>query len=139
MPRDLAATPISASSLLITWLPPVLTEINGKLTEFTLIYSSTKDNGPKDVEMAITATEGWNNYYFILQGLSYGGPDFNLSLAANNALGRGPVASITAPTLHSGLLKQEYEVFQLFVVYTCYAITRIFSTSPIAYNQCNSK
>ena len=102
MPRDLAATPITASILLITWLAPVYTEINGKLTDFTLIYSSTKDNGPKDVEKVIPVTEGTNNYYFILQGLSYGGPDFNLSLAANNAVGRGPVASIAAPTLHSG-------------------------------------
>lgn len=116
MPRDLEATPISASILLITWLPPVYTEINGILTDFVLIYSSTKDNGPKDVEKVIPAIEGANNYYFILKGLSYGGPDFNISLAASNTDGRGPATNITAPTLHSGLLHKNIKKFQQFVI-----------------------
>ncbi|KAI6660509.1 hypothetical protein LOD99_14093 [Oopsacas minuta] len=104
-PRSLNATALSVSISLITWQLPGKLEINGKLTNFTLFYSSKKDNGPKNIETTIPVTDGDNNFYFILQGLTNGGPDYEIRLAVNNEAGRGPFANTTAKTLHSGSLQ----------------------------------
>ena len=101
-PLSLSARPLSDSVLLITWLSPDKIEINGKLTNFTLLYSSTKKNGPKNFEKIIPATDGLNNFFFILQGLTYGGPDYVIRVAANNEAGIGPFSSVNAQTFYSG-------------------------------------
>ena len=104
VPLSIHATPLSATTLFITWLPPNSSLINGIITNFTLQYNSTKRNGPQNVEKVIPVTEGINNFYHILDGLTYGGPNYTISIAANTAMGQGPFsAALTAQTQHSGI------------------------------------
>ena len=101
-PLSLSARPISESILLLTWLSPEKKYLNGKLTNFTVLYSSKKENGPKNFERITPAIDGLDNFYFILQGLTYGGPDYEISVSANNEAGSGPFSTINAQTLYSG-------------------------------------
>ena len=94
-PSGLVATPIGASELQLTWKAPSKAGSNGILTDYCFQYREQGSNGPY-TELYV----GSNNTMYLLTGLK---PHFSyeVRVAANTSVGRGPFTSVTITTAYS--------------------------------------
>ena len=82
-PRNVTALSVNPSSLLVSWLPPLLVDHNGNLTGYTVSYSRVGSNNVHSVQLSANVT-----MYKITQLVP--STKYRIQVACININGTGP-------------------------------------------------